>query len=431
MILTGPPDSSLSQLLRLRKDFLGYLLDAARYGELVLLKPAPGARIVLVNSPALIEEILAQRPEDFRKSYMTHLMVRKFLGQGLVLAEGEPHHSARRQIQPAFHGARLARLAPQIEEEAQKFLAAWPVDESRPLAAALSQLMMGVVARTLFGVDADDAAAPAMRQFAQSLAQRFRSIPWPEWLPIPRYARERRAIAALDAAVATILARPVGDGDDLLSQLRAPGAFNLRELRDHVVTLYFAGHETTAKLLGWTLWRLARHPDVKTRLQAELAGLTQAAEAAAPGRVPYLDAVLKEVLRLHPPAWVFDREPITEIKLGGAVIPAGTTLYLSPYVLQRNPAVFTDPERFDPLRFFGDAPAPPRGAYFPFGFGPRNCIGRGFAESSARILVAALIGGLELPAPAPNEVTAEAGATLGMRDALTLRRRVAEKPAAA
>ncbi len=413
--LPGPPDSSFSQLARLRKDFFAYLIDAARYGDLVQLRPAPGVGIVLVNHPDLVEQVLVTDAAQYRKSRSTQRMVGQFLGQGLVLSEGEAHRRDRRLVQPAFHGVRLAGLAPLMAEVAQGWLARWPHGARRELPEALSQLMMQLVARTLFGVreaGGNTEVAAAMSQFAESMAQRFRSLPFPSWLPLPRHRREQRAIAALDAAVSGLLAQPERGGDDLLSLLRREPSFDARAVRDHIVTLYFAGHETTAKLLAWTLWRLSQHPDITARIKAELVTLKSPAEAAIPGRLPYAEAVLKEVLRLHPSAWVFDRETISTVQLGGHTLPAGTTLYLSPYVAHRDARVFTDALGFDPERFSDAAIAPPRGAYFPFGFGPRNCIGRGFAESAARVLLAVLLPALRLECEAsPQPVP---GATLGM-----------------
>lgn len=425
MRLPGPPDSAWSQLGRLRKDFFGYLLDAARYGDLVQLKPAPGVGIVLVNHPDLVEQVLVTDAAHYRKSRSTQRMVGKFLGQGLVLSEGETHRAARRAVQPAFHGARLAALTPQMAEVAQDWLARWPTGERRALPEALSQLMMQVVARTLFGLrDAqdNDAVAAAMAQFAESMAQRFRSIPLPDWLPIARHHRERQAIAALDAAVTGLLAQPAGEGDDLLNLLRREPGSDAQAVRDHIVTLYFAGHETTAKLLAWTCWRLQQQPTIANAVRSELAALAHPVEAAAPGRVPLTEAVLKEVLRLHPPTWVFDRETLSDVTLGGHTLRKGTTLYLSPYVSHRDARTFIDAERFDPRRFISGAVTPARGAYFPFGFGPRNCIGRGFSESAARVLLAVLLPHLTLQCD--TEPKPVAGATLGMSaDALFATRR--------
>ncbi|MDO9453375.1 MAG: cytochrome P450 [Stagnimonas sp.] len=425
MALPGPPDSAFSQLGRLRKDFFGYLIDAASYGDLVQLKPAPGVGIVLVNHPDLVEQVLVTDAARYRKSRSTQRMVGKFLGQGLVLSEGETHRRARRAVQPAFHGTRLAALIPQMTEVAQDWLARWPKGERRALPEALSQLMLQVVARTLFGLhesQGNEPVAAAMAQFAESMAQRFRSIPLPDWLPLPRHRREWRAIAALDAAVSELLAQPIRGGDDFLNLLRSEPGFDAQAVRDHIVTLYFAGHETTAKLLAWTCWRLQHHPDIADIVRAELAALASPDEAAIPGRVPHTEALLKEVLRLHPSTWVFDRETLGEVSLGGHRLRRGTVLYLSPYVSHRDARTFAEPGRFDPQRFAASATAPARGAYYPFGFGPRNCIGRGFSESAARVLLAVLLPHLTLQCDAePKPV---AGATLGMSaDALFATRR--------
>lgn len=425
MALPGPPDSSWSQLSRLRKDFFGYLIDAARYGDLVQLRPAPGVGIVLINHPELVEQVLVTDAAHYRKSRSTQRMVGQFLGQGLVLLEGEAHQRARRAVQPAFHGVRLAALVPQMAEVAQDWLARWPKGERRALPEALSQLMMQVVARTLFGLrewQGDEGVGDAMAQFAESMAQRFRSIPLPDWLPIARHRRERQAIAALDAAVSELLAQRTRGGDDLLSLLRSEPSFDAQAVRDHIVTLYFAGHETTAKLLAWTCWRLQHHPDIADAVRAELAALASPEQAAIPGRVPITEALLKEVLRLHPPTWVFDRETFGDVALGGHTLRKGTTLYLSPYVSQRDARTFVEPERFDPQRFAASATVPARGAYYPFGFGPRNCIGRGFSESATRVLLAVLLPHLTLQCDAEPQPVA--GATLGMSaDALFAMRR--------
>jgi cytochrome P450 len=426
MTIPGPTDSSLSQLRRLRRDFLGYLCDAAQHGDLVLLRPAPGMKIYLANHPDLIEDILVRRPELFHKARMTRRMVGKFLGNGLVLSEDETHGHQRRQLQPAFHGRRLVGHAALIADITRQHIAQWRVGQTLQIDAEMTRLTMNVLVRTVFGVEQHEDAqsiGPAMQQFAASMESRFRSVPLPDWLPLPRHRRERDAIAALDVAIARVLQSPNrGTSNALISMLMtSPDSMDFTQIRDHLATFYFAGHETTAKLLTWTLYLLSQHPQVMSKLQQELAGLADdlPLSVIALAELTYLDQVLKEALRLYPPAWLFDREPVEDVTLGGHRIPKGATLYLSPYVMQRDARWFPDPQRFDPERFSPSRAADiPRYAYFPFGFGPRNCIGRGIAELNAKTSLVVLLKAFEFRCT--DTVVAEPGATLRPKNGLEL-----------
>ena len=427
MNVPGPLDSSFSQLRRLRKDFLGYLQDAALYGDLVLLRPAPGVQIYLVNHPGLIEDILVKRPECFHKSRMTRRLVGKFLGNGLVLSEDEVHDSQRRQLQPAFHGRRLLSNVELIAEITRQHIASWCAGQAIDLDDEMTRLTMQVVVRTMFGVDKNDDAqgvGVAMDQFAQSMASRFRSLPMPDWLPLPRHRRERRAIETLNAAIQKVFeARKSHARDDLISMLLAtqePVEFS--QIRDHLATFYFAGHETTAKLLTWTLYLLAQNPEADEKLRKEIDGLEEGSPltVVALSELQYLDQVLKEALRLYPPAWLFDREPVQDIDLGGYCVPKGSTIYLSPYVMQRDTRWFSEPEKFNPDRFSPTHPVRmPRYAYFPFGFGPRNCIGRGLAELNAKASLVVLLKAFRF-ASSGQTVELEPGATLRPKHGLKL-----------
>lgn len=423
----GPTDSSLSQLRRLRQDFLGYLLDAAQHGDWVLLRPAPGMKIYLANHPDLIEDILVRRPELFHKARMTRRMVGKFLGNGLVLSEDETHGQQRRQLQPAFHGRRLVAHAPLIADITRQHIAQWRVGQTIRIDAEMTRLTMSVLVRTVFGVDQRDdgqGIGPAMQQFAESMESRFRSVPLPDWLPLPRHRREQQAIATLDAAIARVVQAQSGStGNALISMLMTtPEPLGFTQIRDHLATFYFAGHETTAKLLTWTLHLLSQHPDVAARLNQELDGIADDVPLSVIrlSELTYLDQVLKEALRLYPPAWVFDREPIEDITLGGHRVPKGATIYLSPYVIQRDARWFPNPQQFDPDRFHSSRAAEiSRYAYFPFGYGPRNCIGRGIAELNAKATLLVLLKTFRFTSSG-RVVSAEPGATLRPKNGLEL-----------
>jgi cytochrome P450 len=426
MKIPGPKDNSLSQLWRLRQDFLGYLLDAAQYGDCVLLRPAPGMKIHLANHPDLIEDILVKRPELFHKTGMTKRMVGKFLGNGLVLSEDEAHGQQRRQLQPAFHGRRLVAHAPLIAEITREHITRWRVGQTLRINEEMTRLTMNVLVRTVFGVTQHDDAqgiAPAMRQFAESIESRFRSLPMPNWLPLPRHRREQQAIATLDAAIARVVqAQSGGTGNALITMLMTASApMDFAQIRDHLATFYFAGHETTAKLLTWTLHLLSQHPDVAAKLNAELDGIADdRLSVITLAELTYLDQVLKEALRLYPPAWVFDREPIEDVVLGGYRVPKGATIYLSPYVIQRDARWFPNPQQFDPDRFHPSRSAEiSRYAYFPFGYGPRNCIGRGIAELNAKTTLVVLLKSFQF-ASSGHVISAEPGATLRPKNGLEL-----------
>jgi cytochrome P450 len=401
--------SAWTQLQALRRDFLGYLLDAATLGDLVLLRPAPGVKIWLVNHPELIHEILVTRAQDVRKSAMTNKMVGKFLGQGLVLAEAEVHRQQRRVVQPAFQGSKVDALTPAIEAATSTVTANWRDGGAVEIESAMTGLSLLVIARLLFGERAgtqtDACMEHAMEQFADSIAQRFRSMPLPDWLPTTRHRAERAAIGVLDRAIADQLAHPPSDG--LVAQLLASGLPHA-EIRDQIATLYFAGHETTAKWLTWTLWLIARDAELEQRLCEDPDGTL-------------LDRVLRESLRLYPPTWVFDRETTTALELGGYAIPKGSTLYLSPWVSHRDPRYFDAPEQFRPERFVdGFEASLPRGAYYPFGFGPRNCVGRRLAELNARVALRCLLSRWRFTVDPSVEVRPQPAATLRPMHALHL-----------
>jgi cytochrome P450 len=372
--------SAWGQLQALRRDFLGYLLDAAKLGDLVLLRPAPGVKIWLVAHPELVHEVLVSRAAQVHKSAMTNKMVGKFLGQGLVLAEDEVHRQQRRAVQPSFRGSTLEALTPAIEHATTAVTASWRDGQAVEIESTMTGLSLLVIARLLFGEQAgtqtDTSLQHAMELFADSMAKRFRSMPLPDWLPTRRHRAERAAIDVLDRAIYAKLDHPPRDG--LVAELLEAGLPH-PQIRDQLATLYFAGHETTAKWLTWTLWLIARDVELGERLRDD------------PGDV-LLDRVLRESLRLYPPTWLFDRGTITELELGGHSIPVGATLYVSPWVSHRDPRWFDAPAEFRPDRFVeGFEAGLPRGVYYPFGFGPRNCVGRRLAELNARVALRSLL----------------------------------------
>lgn len=420
--LPTPAGTPLQQLSHVRRDFLGYLREAGALGDLVRLRPAPGVSIVLVNHPALVREVLVLRGAEFRKTGMTRRLVGKFLGKGLVLAEGQEHQHQRRLLAPLFAPRGLTSFSPELYAQAGPFFVQ-RIGAPFDLQAAMTEIALQGVLRVLFGRDAGASAdvGAAMRVFADSMAQRFRSIPWPDWIPTARNRADRAAIRALDLAIHELLERrqrrAPADAQDaigtLLEAQRTEG-LSFGAIRDQIATLYFAGHETTAKLLTWVVLEVAARPALAGALAQELEQLPVDPAHEQLDALPLLDQVVCETLRLHPPAWVFDRMPAADLELGGVKLKKGTTLYLSPWVMHRDARWFARPDAFEPERFApGWETRIDRHAYFPFGVGARHCIGRALALLQAKAVLAALFRNfrVETDAGDPDRL-AKPGATL-------------------
>lgn len=405
----GPRGLPLVGVLpQLRSDPLR-LLPALRrkYGDLVNL----GARgLFLASHPDDIRRILVETEQLYSKGPLMD-QLRAGLGNGLLTSTGSFWRRQRKLSQPAFHRQRLAQLGGMITGATAAMLERWgePAAAGRPLnlAAELMRLTFTIVARALFSVDAgDDAAtiARAMRVVLPITERRFWTLlNIPERVPTPENLRFRRAIAAMDQVVYRIIGEHRRDSaayQDLLSMLmqtrdeETGESMSDSQLRDEVLTLLLAGHDTTSNLLAWTFYLLSKHPQVERRLRAEVAerlgGRAPAVEDLA--GLPYTRMVIDEVMRLYPPAWVMSRSPTADDTLRGYRVPAGSVVLISPYVTHRHPDFWENPEGFDPERFApGAEAARPRYAYFPFGGGPRICIGNSFALMEAQLILATVV----------------------------------------
>jgi cytochrome P450 len=423
----------LATLLALRKDPLAGFLRATReHGDLVYF-PLRHRSFYLAAHPADVARVLYENHGNYRKGTRTYAKIRGLLGNGLVTSDGETWRRQRRLMQPAFHHQRIAAFAPVVAGMAGEALEGWrprarrgePVD----IAAEMTRLTLGIAGRTLLGAEVGPVSGPVSAAIATALEHTARRA---EGLldlgdpPTPGRRRFRRALARLDALVARLVEERRGAAarHDLLSLLleardeRTGEGLDPAELRDQVLTLLLAGHETTATALTWTGHLLARHPEVQERLRREVAealGSRVPTAADLPG-LRYTRMVLQESMRLFPPFWLIERRAVEGDVLGGHPIPAGSTVALSPYVTQRHAAFWEDPDRFDPERFLPErVAARPRYAYFPFGGGPRACIGAGFAMMEGQVILAMLVQRYRL-APAPGErVTTAAGITLRPR----------------
>jgi cytochrome P450 len=405
-----PPGSSgaplLGHMLPFRRDPAGFLLRTARQypGELVRFRPGP-RDVYLVKHPDLIKEVLVTRQHDFSKSRALQ-WAKLFLGEGLLTSEGEFHTRQRRLAQPAFHRQRIAGYGADMVRHGMQARERWTAGQALDVDAEMMRLTLAVASSTLFGTDVAAEAAEVREDVGTitSLFPRF-SLPFfglIQKLPLPSNARFDRAVARLDALVYRLIAdRKHGGGDrgDLLSLLllaqdeESGGGMTDRQLRDEVMTLLLAGHETTSNALTWTWYLLSQNAEAEARWREEL-------RAVLAGRVPtvedlpalrYTEMVLAESMRLFPPAWGIGRRALRDVVLGGFTIPEGTIVALPPYVVHRDERFWPEPDRFRPERFTAEARAArPRFAYFPFGAGARSCIGEPFAWMEGVLLLATI-----------------------------------------
>jgi cytochrome P450 len=405
-----PGVSNLVAFMRDRRAFVEDL--HTRYGDVAGFSLA-GDRWVQLTHPADIERVLVATGRTNRKGYQTYkqtgYVFRTVFGNGLLTSEGGFWRHQRRLAQPAFHTRRVHGYADMMVRYAGELADGWRPGQELDMRPAMSGLTQRIAAAALFGADTADAAARIPRVLDALLAGFDAELGslvverLPAWVPTPNRRRVDAAIGELDRLVAQVVAdrrgAPAGTHDDLLAMLSEArdddgATMSDRQLRDELVTLYLAGQETTASALTWLWYALGRHPDLAARVRTEVTGVLgdRPATAADAGRLPLLRAAIDEVLRLYPPLWGVYRLTEQDMTVRGHRIPAGTYLWLSSWITHRDPRWFDHPADFDPDRWLdGRTAGLPRYAYWPFGGGPRLCIGNGFALTAATLVAATLL----------------------------------------
>jgi cytochrome P450 len=392
----------LGNLPEFGRDVLGFFTDCAeRYGDIVSLRLGKWPALLL-NHPDLVEYVLLGNSRNFIKHSFFFRHVTDLFGSGLLTNEGSPWLRQRRLMQPAFHRERVTAYGATMVDYAERMLDAWDAEKKprRDVHEDMMKLTMEIATKTLFGGDlSDDEAADIGAAFNDAIVEiavRFRRpVKIPQWLPIPSNRRYARAVARLDKLVYDMLEQKGrrGGGDDLLTMLTEArdedgSAMDSKQIRDEAITIFLAGHETTAISLSWTFHLLAQHPEVEERLVREI----QATPPSELTRLPLLANVISESMRLYPPAYAFGREAIDDCEIGGYPVPKGMTIFISTWVSHRDPRWFDDPLEFRPDRWNNDfAKTLPRFAYLPFGGGPRICIGNSFALMEAALILASVL----------------------------------------
>jgi cytochrome P450 len=397
----------IGNLLSLRQDPLGYLQQLQRtYGNMatIYLGRTP---LVLLFRPEYVRYVLVEHPRNFSNTGV--LQENGAAGnEGLLTIDGEKHRQQRRAVQPAFHKKQVESYAAVIEQYTQELLKTWHPGDTVDMSSAMQELTLRIVSKCLFSIDLSnqlDALGDAFNNMigsSASIAEDVLNIHIDN--PITGYGKRRAAARQLDILIYTLIAQRREDEhehNDVLSMLMSaqngeePGMkLTEKQIHDHILTFLAAGHETTAIALVWTFYLLSQHPQVREKLLDEihsvLADRPPTVEDLA--RLPYLDWVLNESMRLYPPAWMQMRFVAKDIELDGVPLPKGTLLMLSQWVIHRLPDVWEDPEVFRPERWDpanGQSIRP--GAYFPFGGGPRICIGMPFAEMEARLILTTIL----------------------------------------
>jgi cytochrome P450 len=381
------------------KYFTGLMRE---YGDLVSLRVL-NFRILLLNHPDHIEDVLVNHPRKFIKGRVLQANKRVF-GRGLLTSEGDFWLRQRRLAQPAFHRARIAGYASTMVEYTERLLHEWQDGEERDIHKEMMRLTLQIVGKTLFDADVERDAQDIGKslELLLELGANFRrTIFIPQWLPTPTNLRQERAIRQIEKVLYRIIAekRASGrDSGDLLFMLLAAqdedgSRMTDQQLRDEAITLFLAGHETTANTLSWTWWLLAQNPAVEAKLHAEL-------RTVLAGRAPSLDDlpklvytnyIITESMRLYPPAWGTARTAIEEHEIAGYAVPKGSGVSFAQWTVHRDARWYDAPEEFRPERWEGDLlKRIPRFAYFPFGGGPRQCIGNTFALMETALTLATI-----------------------------------------
>lgn len=424
--------------LELQRDRMNFLKRIAAENAPMLRIRAPGAELIVVNDPDVLHEIFLEKAKSFHKSMLVKWALYPLAGLGLFTSEDDLWKKQRKLMAPLFHHGQLQNYADDMIECTRRTMEPWKDGDTVEIAHAMTKLTMGVAGKTLFAADtfndADaigealttalewvgeasgsfygiahlvarrlikNAAINSPEFMSSRLNQTAEALSRPVWVPGEKGKELRDAIAFLDDHVQKMIDErraSAASREDLLSRLLAArddetsSAMSDKQVRDEVLTLFVAGHETTATGLAWSLQLLCEHPEWYARVQAEVDALPHEPKVSDLQNLAICLRVFKEALRLYPPVYMFGRQTIEPVEVGGVSLPADTVILLSPYTLHHTASIWPDPVRFDPDRFLPAAEAArSRYAWIPFGAGPRVCIGNHFAMMEAQLVLATMM----------------------------------------
>ncbi|MGZ3609365.1 MAG: cytochrome P450 [Ktedonobacteraceae bacterium] len=421
----------IGNLLSLRLDPLGYLQRLQRtYGDMATIYFGKNPAVLLFR-PEYVRYVLVEHPRDFsNRGVLRNDNDDGFASEGLLTIDGEKHRQQRRAVQPAFHKKQVEGYASIINQYTQELLKTWYPGDRLDMSRAMQELTLRIVSKCLFSIDLSSQLGPLSDAFdgvigsSTSMAEDLLNIHIDN--PITGYGKRMAATRQLDMLIYTMIAQRRDDErdyNDVLSMLMSAQSgeepdtkLTEKQIHDHIMTFIAAGHETTAITLVWTLYLLSQYPQVRIKLQDQIRSVLAGREPTIDelAKIPYLDWVLDESMRLYPPAWMQMRFVAKETEIDGMKLPVGTLLILSQWVMHRLPEIWQDAEVFKPERWdpANEQDIPP-GAYFPFGGGPRMCIGMPLAQLEARVILASILQHYT-PQPIPGYIP-------GFQPTITLR----------
>ncbi len=386
----GPVDDSW--MATFAQNRLAVLFEAAQtYGDLVHFPIGKKRHLYLVSNPDHIRYVLLDHPEQFGRGLVFKRRAGRVVGTGLITSEGEFNKRQRRLVMPALHHHRIVTYAEVMVQETERLFTAWQSGQQRDIHHDMTRVTMNIVTRSLFGADVFDATSDLGKAITDGIA----------YLNDETLLEPKEAIDTLNRMIGAIIAERRAssvDRGDLLSMLLLArdedgSQMTDEQLKDETMTIFLAGHETSANAISWTWYLLSQHPDVEVKLHEELDRVLDGRTPTIHDlpQLPYTDQVIKEVLRLYPPLWNLSRDVLEDVQFGEYTIPKGSALIISPFIVQRDPQHWEVPERFIPERFANDAEKQmQRGVYFPFSYGPRVCVGQGFATTELQLMLATI-----------------------------------------
>jgi cytochrome P450 len=410
----------LGHLPYLARDPLGFFTSCAQeYGDIVSLRLGSWPTLLL-NHPADLEYVFVKNHRNFVKNRFFWRHVQAIFGQGLLTSEGDFWHQQRRLAAPAFASTKVGGYAETMIELTNRMLGGWRDGDIRDIHAEMMMLTLRIAAKTLFSAEVEEDVVEidhAVNDMTLEIASRFsRPFHIPDAVPLPGHLRYRRGLRRVERVVERIIASRKSSREnhgDVLSMLmlardESGRGMSDRQLRDEVITMLLAGHETTALALSWTCHLLSQHPNADVHVYAELRQKLEGRQTTLADipHLPVLENTFTESMRLFPPAWTIGREAVDACEIGGYRVPAGTTIFMSPWVIHRDPRFFERPETFRPERWTPQfLRALPRFAYLPFGGGQRICIGKSFAMQEGMVILSMILHRFRFTSRKGNKIT--------------------------